>query len=142
VCPGFDGVGSLDWLGPISRGTEDRVGQLDAGLPAPAVEELDLHPGPQGLDHRIVVAVADAAHRGHQPAGLGAIGERPGAELPGLNRSEWMIAPAGGLRYSIAMPRALVPSADVGEESVDQPTTRREWASSTTAQETLPSTVG
>jgi hypothetical protein len=49
-------------------------------------------------------------------------------------RSEWMIAPAGGLRDSIAMPRAKVGSAAVGEESMDQPTTRREWASSTTAQ--------
>jgi hypothetical protein len=45
-----------------------------------------------------------------------------------------MIAPAGGLRDSIAMPRAKVGSAAVGEESMDQPTMHREWASSTTAQ--------
>lgn len=41
---------------------EDRVGEFDAGLPVAAVEQLDLHAGPEGLDHRIVIAVADAAH--------------------------------------------------------------------------------
>jgi hypothetical protein len=34
----------------------------------------------------------------------------------------------------MAMPRAFVTSAAVGEASMDQPTTRREQASSTTAQ--------
>jgi hypothetical protein len=34
----------------------------------------------------------------------------------------------------MAMPSALVTSAAVGEASIDQPTTRRENASSTTAQ--------
>jgi hypothetical protein len=29
---------------------EDGVGQLDAGPPAFAVEEFDLHPAPEGLD--------------------------------------------------------------------------------------------
>jgi hypothetical protein len=45
-----------------------------------------------------------------------------------------MIAPAGGVRVWIAMPRALVTSAAVGVASIDQPTTRREKVSSTTAQ--------
>jgi hypothetical protein len=45
-----------------------------------------------------------------------------------------MIAPAGGVRVWIAIPKALVTSAAVGEASMDQPTTRRENASSTTAQ--------
>jgi hypothetical protein len=45
-----------------------------------------------------------------------------------------MSVPAGGLRDSIAMPRALVTSAAVDAESIDQPTTRREQTSSTTAQ--------
>jgi hypothetical protein len=37
------------------------------------------------------------------------------------------------------MPSALVASAAVGQEWMGQPTTRREWASSTTGQSTLPS---
>jgi len=42
----------------------------------------------------------------------------------------------------MAMPRALVTSAAFWHESIDQPTTRRENTSSTTAQYTLPSRVG
>jgi hypothetical protein len=38
------------------------------------------------------------------------------------------------MRRSMAMPRALVTSAAVGAASIDQPTTRREKLSSTTAQ--------
>jgi hypothetical protein len=38
------------------------------------------------------------------------------------------------LRVSIAIASALVTRAAVGEESIDHPTTRREKASSTTAQ--------
>jgi hypothetical protein len=45
-----------------------------------------------------------------------------------------MIVPAVGRRVSMAMPNALVTSAAVGEESIHQPTTRREQTSSTTAQ--------
>jgi hypothetical protein len=60
------------------------------------------------------------------------LGERPGRELPGFKGSS--IAPAGGVRVWIAMPRALVTSAAVGVASIDQPTTRREKLSSTTAQ--------
>jgi hypothetical protein len=40
------------------------------------------------------------------------------------------------------MPSALVTSAVLGVESIDQPTTRRDQTSSTTAQYTLPSLVG
>jgi hypothetical protein len=47
-----------------------------------------------------------------------------------------------GLRDWIAIPRALVTSAAVGVVSIDQPTTRREQASRTTAQYSLPSRVG
>nr|WP_280202203.1 hypothetical protein [Nocardia cyriacigeorgica] len=42
--------------------------------------------------------------------------------------------PGSGDRFDIAIPRALVTSAAVWVESMDQPTTRREWVSSTTAQ--------
>jgi hypothetical protein len=53
--------------------------------------------------------------------------------------SEWMIPPDWGSRLAIAIPRALLTSAAVWLESIDQPTTRREKVSSTTAQYTLPS---
>src|SRR4051794_39685497 len=50
-------------------------------------------------------------------------------------------ATAVGCRLSMAMPNAFVTSAEVGDESMDHPTTRREYVSSTTAQYTLPSRV-
>jgi hypothetical protein len=56
--------------------------------------------------------------------------------------SAWMIAPAGGVRVWMAMPRASVTSAAVGVASIDRPTTRGAKASSTTAQERVPSRVG
>ena len=37
--------------------------------------------GPERFDHRVVVAVPNAAHRRQQPAGLGPAGEGPGTEL-------------------------------------------------------------
>src|ERR1700680_4278676 len=55
---------------------EDRVRQLASGAPSLAVEEFDLHPTPERLDDRIVVAVADGAHR-RDESGF----ERPGSEL-------------------------------------------------------------
>src|SRR4029450_5483189 len=57
---------------------KDRIRQLDAGAPAVSVQQLDLHPRPERLDHGVVVAVADRPHRGHQPRVLGPLGERPG----------------------------------------------------------------
>jgi hypothetical protein len=54
-----------------------------------------------------------------------------------------MMVPAGcGERLPMAMARALVVSAAVAQASIDQPTTRRENVSKTTAQYTLPSQVG
>ena len=47
-----------------------------------------------------------------------------------------------GRRWSMAIPSALVTSAVLGLESIDQPTTLRDKASRTTAQYTLPSRVG
>jgi hypothetical protein len=35
---------------------------LDSGVPAVSVQQLDLHPRPARLNHRIVIAVADRAH--------------------------------------------------------------------------------
>jgi len=40
--------------------------------------------------------------------------------------SEWITVPTGGRRLSIAIPSAFVTSAALGEESIAQPTTRRE----------------
>jgi hypothetical protein len=62
----------------------------------------------------------------------GALGERPRSELHSLIGV--LISPAGGVRFWIAMPSALVTSAAVGELSMDQPTTRREKVPRTTAQ--------
>jgi hypothetical protein len=56
--------------------------------------------------------------------------------------SEWITVPSLGFRWPMAMPSALVTSAVFWHESIDQPTTRRENTSSTTAQYTLPSRVG
>jgi hypothetical protein len=50
-----------------------------------------------------------------------------------------MIPPDWGSRLAMAIPSALVTSAAVWLESIDQPTTLREKVSSTTAQYTLPS---
>ena len=44
----------------------DRGGELDAGLPASAVEQLDLHPGPERFDHRRCRRGADRSHRGQR----------------------------------------------------------------------------
>lgn len=52
--------------------------------------------------------------------------------------SLWITTPSA-LRFSMAMPRALTTRFAVCDESIDQPTTRREYASRTTAQYTLPS---
>ncbi len=48
--------------------------------------------------------------------------------------SEWIAAPGAGLRPSMAMPSAFVTSVAEAEESIDQPTTRREKTSRTTEQ--------
>jgi hypothetical protein len=45
-----------------------------------------------------------------------------------------MSVPAAGLRLPMAIPSALVTSVAVWALSIDQPTTRREYASSTTQQ--------
>ena len=47
-----------------------------------------------------------------------------------------------GWRFSIAIPSAFTTSVAAGLVSIDQPTTRREKVSKTTAQYTLPSRVG
>jgi hypothetical protein len=53
-----------------------------------------------------------------------------------------MVVPPRGRRWSMAMPSALVTSPVFGVDAIDHPTTRRDQASRTTAQYTLPSRVG
>jgi hypothetical protein len=60
---------------------EDRVRELDPGLPAAGVEQFDLRPRPERLDHRVVIAVTNRSHRGEQPRLPRPVGERPGGEL-------------------------------------------------------------
>ena len=113
MCPGFAGAGLLDSGSGYGLGlefvldgaehagggvaalavvedlevVEDRVGQFQAGAPSLAVEQLGLHPSPEGLDHRVVVAVADGSHGGQQPRSAGAVGEGPGRKLLGFKES-------------------------------------------------------
>jgi hypothetical protein len=51
-------------------GTQNRIRHLYPSPPAAPVQQLDLHPRPERLDHRVVVAIADAAHRGTRPESL------------------------------------------------------------------------
>jgi hypothetical protein len=59
----------------------DRGRELDSGLPGLAVDELDLHPAPEGLDHGVVVGAADGAHRWRQAGGADVVAEGPGRGL-------------------------------------------------------------
>ena len=60
---------------------EDRVRELDSGLPPSAVEKLDLHRGPEALHHSVVQAVSDRSE-GRQEAGRAdLLPEDPGGEL-------------------------------------------------------------
>src|SRR3954471_20668051 len=63
-------------------------------------------------------------------------------EMNWVTWSEWITVVVDGARFWIAMPSAFVASDALGLWSIDHPTTRREYASSTTAQYTLPSRVG
>ena len=46
---------------------EDRIRGLDPSPPGPAVQQLDLHPAPERLDHRIIEATPDRAHARQEP---------------------------------------------------------------------------
>jgi hypothetical protein len=45
---------------------EHRVCQLDPGSPLLAVEQFDLHAGPERFDHDVAQPVADGAEGGHK----------------------------------------------------------------------------
>ena len=58
-----------------------RVRGLDAGVPPSAVQQLDLHARSERLDHRVVKAVPDRAHRWQKPRSDRSLGGRPGGGL-------------------------------------------------------------
>lgn len=58
---------------------KDRCGQLLGTGPAPGVEQLSLHHGPERLDHRAgQQAAGDAANRAEQPRRAKPVAEGPG----------------------------------------------------------------
>lgn len=48
----------------------DCAGKFEACLSLSAVQKLDLHAGPEGLDHGVVKRSADSSHRGARPASV------------------------------------------------------------------------
>ncbi len=119
---------------------EESRGEFDPRVPALAVEEFDLDATPERLHHRVVVAVTDRSRGRQELRVVLPPGEGPRSEL--LPWSLWITVSARGSRLARAIPRALVTRVVSWLESIDQPTTLRLWASSTTPQYTLPSPVG
>jgi hypothetical protein len=119
---------------------EDGRREFHPGHPLPRVEELGLHASPERLDRGVVERVADGAQRVGQAGSADALTECPRrvlAELNELGCEPWSLctrAPLEGLRASMAMPSAALTIAAVARRSSDQPTTRRDQASSTTQQ--------
>jgi hypothetical protein len=58
---------------------EDGVGQFDACVPAFSVERLGLHSAPERFDDRVVAAISDRPHRGHQSGPLSAVDDDAGS---------------------------------------------------------------
>ena len=120
---------------------EDGRPRRGAGRPGPGVDELGLEGGEEALGHGVVEAVARPAHRAVDAAGGERLPDRPrrctgsrgrcGARGP---------AAAGGARRAIAS--ASSASSVRRWSAIAQPTTRREWASSSTARYSQPSCVG
>ena len=65
---------------------EGGVGQLDARLPLPSVEQLVLHARPERLRHRVIERVTNRPERRHETRVADPLGEGPGAELTRFNR--------------------------------------------------------
>jgi hypothetical protein len=77
----------------------DRGGELDPGLPATAVEQLDLHAAPEALHHRIVRGRANRAHRRSDSRGPDSVTERLRAELrPAIGVDDQPVAVPTALR--------------------------------------------
>jgi hypothetical protein len=99
-----------------------------------------LHAAPERFQQSVIEARPYRAHRGQQARVLGAAREGPRAYS--VPWSLWITVGPSGRSVSMAMLKAFVTSAAAGAAPMDQPTTRREYASSTTAQYTSPSRVG
>jgi hypothetical protein len=82
VVVGFHATDRIGWTLSYSTGLSmPGVRQLDAGLPAAAVEQLGLHATPERLHHAVVVAVTDGSHRRHESGFVDPAGEHPGRVL-------------------------------------------------------------
>lgn len=66
---------------------EHRVRQLDSGVLALPVQQINLHAAPKGLDDGVIVGVTNSAQGWQEPCLLGAPGECPRGELTRFNRS-------------------------------------------------------
>src|SRR5207247_307217 len=102
---------------------EDGRRQLPPRRPAPAVEELTLERREEALGHRVVEAVADAAHRTRQsglskPAPEGEAGVL--ASVVGVVTTSTV-----GRRWATAMLSASSTSSVRRWSVIDHPTTRR-----------------
>ena len=64
---------------------EDRVRELQAGVPPLPVKQLGLHAPPERLGDGVVVGVANGSQRRQQPGPAGPFGEGPRGELGGSN---------------------------------------------------------
>ena len=60
---------------------EHRIRQLDTAVPAPPVQQFDLHAAPEGLDDGVIVGITNSAQGWQEPCLLGAPGECPRGEL-------------------------------------------------------------
>ena len=74
---------------------EHREPRLGLGLEAPAVQEFLFERCEEALRHRIVVGIADRAHRGHDVHFLAALAERVARVLGDFQRSSQHLAIGG-----------------------------------------------
>jgi hypothetical protein len=54
-----------------------RRGQFDSSKPKLAVQQLNLHLPPEGLNHHVVVAITDGSHRYFEVIAIRMLRERP-----------------------------------------------------------------
>jgi hypothetical protein len=69
--------GVVPALYPLEYG----VGKFVSAGPFFRIEQLKLQGAPERLHHRVVITIANRAHRGEQPGGAQALPERPGSVL-------------------------------------------------------------
>jgi hypothetical protein len=131
-----------------SRGTVPirfLFGHADVGDSERIVTMVASEPSTHALTIRGGLYCYTLIHEGHDPSApmpriQGAARERPRAVLRALSAVDH--GRAGRAPSIDDDAEAFVTNAVVGAASMDQPTTRREYVSSTTAQYTVPSRVG